>query len=297
MMMRTEVRYGVLYRRFRDTARYWQLAVMLRKSCFVFVVLQFTGRPAVQATLLMLVFMLAQWGQLTFSPYREIVMPKSANRCCRSCRSRAKSAVSSTHADPTQKPSLLRRSIAFTKRVRTDPNVMETSTLLCSALIACSGAIYYAASESFKTDPAPPLAMAFIDVLCTTVIVLPTAYMIIALLVPLYAAATSILSRGTAQRDAQEAVKRMMHEAGFQQTNPMEEAQSRAARAAGEAEIEGAARAGAAAPPPARIASAVDARVRSLPGISKHARAVAQRSKRRIEVQMTTVQPASQQCD
>jgi len=174
-LQRVEAVFGCLYRRFTFESQFWLLVLMARKAAFVFAAVMLTTKPQSQSAILLLVLVASIALQLVWRPYSRIDDPRVAHHEQRESSSSSSSSESSWW--------VWSRAREAARRLRTDPNVMEASSLVSSSLVLLSGVLYSASrTEGLAGSGWRGRSL---DVSCAAIIAGSAGYMVVAVSVPM----------------------------------------------------------------------------------------------------------------
>jgi hypothetical protein len=181
-LQRVEAVFGCLYRRFTFESQFWLLVLMARKAAFVFAAVMLTTKPQSQSAILLLVLVASIALQLVWRPYSRIDDPRVAHQQQQQQQQRDSPSSSSSSSGSPSSWWVWSRAREAARRLRTDPNVMEASSLVSSSLVLLSGVLYSASrTEGLAGSGWRGRSL---DVSCAAIIAGSAGYMVVAVSVP-----------------------------------------------------------------------------------------------------------------
>jgi hypothetical protein len=221
-LQRVEAVFGCLYRRFTFESQFWLLVLMARKAAFVFAAVMLTTKPQSQSAILLLVLVASIALQLVWRPYSRIDDPRVAQQQQQQ-QQRESSSSSSSESSSWWVWSRAREAA---RRLRTDPNVMEASSLVSSSLVLLSGVLYSASrTEGLAGSGWRGRSL---DVSCAAIIAGSAGYMVVAVSVPVAMGLRELLASASSRQSSRARVGRAnhhhhhRHQSGREQQQPAE---------------------------------------------------------------------------
>ena len=223
-LQRVEAVFGCLYRRFTFESQFWLLVLMARKAAFVFAAVMLTTKPQSQSAILLLVLVASIALQLVWRPYSLIDDPRVAHHQ----QQQRESSSSSSSSSESSSWWVWSRAREAARRLRTDPNVMEASSLVSSSLVLLSGVLYSASrTEGLAGSGWRGRSL---DVSCAAIIAGSAGYMVVAVSVPVAMGLRDVLASSRRQssrarvgraKQAHQATRRESREVSSFTDNPM----------------------------------------------------------------------------
>jgi len=200
-LQRVEAVFGCLYRRFTFESQFWLLVLMARKAAFVFAAVMLTTKPQSQSAILLLVLVASIVLQLVWRPYSRIDDPRLAQH-----QQQQRESSSSSSSSESSSSWVWSRAREAARRLRTDPNVMEASSLVSSSLVLLSGVLYSASrTEGLASSGWRGRSL---DVSCAAIIAGSAGYMVVAVSVPVAMGLRDVLVASSSRQSSRARVGR-----------------------------------------------------------------------------------------